>query len=329
MIYAAKNGCGVDTSDFFTIYVAGHSTVAIDATMFRDTCSGQPFGDFLIGDPTVTLTGSAVPQDTTWYIVEGTNYTAIDASTTINDPTSVVCVVTNQCFSDTSNVYDLVFDGRPTITPDPLTVAAICEGDLFTVPTFNVADNGGLIADTLWYIDGTTLDFTTAYSAAYDGKDIQLIVNNACGADTATGTATIYVRPIPEMLADTVVCADPANEFTLQVVNGPFVSYSWKDANGTEVATTATYNQTLGTALAVDTVLTYYVVVEDAHCPSITQLNVAHDTLVSDLLTVRVTSKPFFKFMDMSDQKYEWHVCVWLRCQCLRYCLCSCRTFVR
>lgn len=299
-IYAAKNGCGVDTSDFFTIYVAGHSTVAIDATMFRDTCSGQPFSDFLIGDPTVTLTGSAVAQDTTWYIVEGTTYTAITDATIINNPTSVACVVTNQCFSDTSNVYDLVFDGAPTITPKPLSVAAICEGELFTVPTFTVADNGGLVADTLWFIDGSTLDFTTAYAATYDGKEIKLIVNNACGADTAAGTATINVRPIPEMMADTVLCADPANEFTLQVVNGPFTSYSWKDANGTEVATTATYTQTLGTALAVDTVLTYYVVVEDGTCPSTTQINVGHDTLSQDLITVRVTSKPFFKFTDMS-----------------------------
>ena len=299
-IYAAKNGCGVDTSDFFTIYVAGHSTVAIDATMFRDTCSGQPFSDFLIGDPTVTLTGSAVAQDTTWYIVEGTTYTAITDATIINNPTSVACVVTNQCFSDTSNVYDLQFDGAPTITPKPLSVAAICEGELFTVPTFTVADNGGLIADTLWSINGATLDFTTPYAATYDGAEIKLIVNNACGADTATGTATINVRPIPEMIADTVLCADPANEFTLQVVNGPFTSYSWKDANGTEVANTATYTQTLGTALAVDTVLTYYVVVEDGTCPSITQANVGHDTLSQDLITVRVTSKPFFKFINMS-----------------------------
>ena len=302
LIYAAKNGCGVDTSDLFTIYVAGHSTVTIDASMFRDTCSGNPFSDFLIGDPTVTLTGSGVAQDTAWCIVNGTTYTPITDATAINNPTSVACVVTNQCFSDTSNVVDLTFDGAPTITPDPLTVTPICEGELLTAPSFTVADNGGLIADTLWFINGSALDFTNIYDAAtYNGKEIKLIVNNACGADTATGTATINVRPVPQMLADTVLCADPTNEFNLSVANGPFDTYQWYDANGAITgATAATYTQSLGTDLAVDTVLTYYVVVNDGTCPSITQTNNSHDTLVSDLITVRVTSKPFFKFTNMA-----------------------------
>lgn len=308
LIYAAKNGCGVDTSDFFTIYVAGHSTVTIDASMFRDTCSGNVFSDFLIGDPTVTLSGSAVAQDTTWYVVEGSTYTAITDASTINNPTSVACVVTNQCFSDTSNVVALGFDGVPTITPDPLTVAPICEGDMFTVPTFTVADNGGLIADTLWFINGTALDFTSIYDAAtYNGKEIKLIVNNACGADTATGTATINVRPVPFMLADTVLCADPLNEFTLDVPNGPFVTYAWKDENGDPVSSNKTETIQLNT-LAVDTVLKYYVVVTDANgCESQSRINrstyvsdvIPQDTIFTDFIHVRVTSKPFFKFTNM------------------------------
>ena len=308
LIYAAKNGCGVDTSDFFTIYVAGHSTVTIDASMFRDTCSGNVFSDFLIGDPTVTLSGSAVAQDTTWYVVEGSTYTAITDASTINNPTSVACVVTNQCFSDTSNVVALGFDGVPTITPDPLTVAPICEGDLFTVPTFTVADNGGLIADTLWFINGTALDFTSIYDAAtYNGKEIKLIVNNACGADTATGTATINVRPVPFMLADTVLCADPLNEFTLDVPNGPFVTYAWKDENGDPVSSNKTETIQLNT-LAVDTVLKYYVVVTDANgCESQSRINrstyvsdvIPQDTIFTDFIHVRVTTKPFFKFTNM------------------------------
>lgn len=308
LIYAAKNDCGVDTSALFTIFVAGHSTVAIDAAMFRDTCSGNPFGDFLIGNPTVTLSGSAVAQDTTWYIVEGTTYTPITDATAINNPTSVACVVTNQCFSDTSNVVALTFDGVPVITPATLTVAPICEGDVFTVPTFTVADNGGKLTDTLWFINGSALDFTSIYDAAtYNGKEIKLIVNNACGADTATGTATINVRPIPFMLADTVLCADPSNEFTLDVPNGPFVTYEWKDANGDFVTNVKTKTIQLNT-LAVDTVLKYYVVVTDANgCESESRINrstyvsdvIPQDTIFTDFIHVRVTTKPFFKFTNM------------------------------
>ena len=307
LIYVAVNGCGRDTSDVFTIRVAGHSTLANDA-VFRDTCSGNPFSDFLVSMPTVTLTGAAVATDTTWYLVDGTTYTAITAATPINNPAKVACVVTNQCFSDTSNVYTLGFDGRPTITPDPLTVAPICEGDPFTVPTFTVADNGGLITDTLWFINGTTLDFTSIYDAAtYNGKEIKLIVNNACGADTATGTATINVRPVPFMLADTVLCADPLNEFTLDVPNGPFVTYAWKDENGDPVSSNKTETIQLNT-LAVDTVLKYYVVVTDANgCESQSRINrstyvsdvIPQDTIFTDFIHVRVTSKPFFKFTNM------------------------------
>lgn len=307
LIYVAVNGCGRDTSDVFTIRVAGHSTLANDA-VFRDTCSGNPFSDFLVSMPTVTLTGAAVATDTTWYVVEGSTYTAITDASTINNPTSVACVVTNQCFSDTSNVVALGFDGVPTITPDPLTVAPICEGDLFTVPTFTVADNGGLIADTLWFINGTALDFTSIYDAAtYNGKEIKLIVNNACGADTATGTATINVRPVPFMLADTVLCADPLNEFTLDVPNGPFVTYAWKDENGDPVSSNKTETIQLNT-LAVDTVLKYYVVVTDANgCESQSRINrstyvsdvIPQDTIFTDFIHVRVTTKPFFKFTNM------------------------------
>lgn len=307
LIYVAVNGCGRDTSDVFTIRVAGHSTLANDA-VFRDTCSGNPFSDFLVSMPTVTLTGAAVATDTTWYLVDGTTYTAITAATPINNPAKVACVVTNQCFSDTSNVYTLGFDGRPTITPDPLTVAPICEGDPFTEPTFTVTDNGGTLTDTLWFINGTTLDFTSIYDAAtYNGKEIKLIVNNACGADTATGTATINVRPVPFMLADTILCADPANEFTLDVPNGPFVTYAWIDANGDTVSTNKTETIQLNT-LAVDTVLKYYVVVTDANgCESQSRINrstyvsdvIPQDTIFTDFIHVRVTSKPFFKFTNM------------------------------
>jgi len=307
LIYVAVNGCGRDTSDVFTIRVAGHSTLANDA-VFRDTCSGNPFSDFLVSMPTVTLTGAAVATDTTWYLVNGTTYTAITAATPINNPAKVACVVTNQCFSDTSNVYTLGFDGRPTITPDPLTVAPICEGDPFTEPTFTVTNNGGTLTDTSWYINGSALDFTSIYDAAtYNGKQIQLIVNNVCGADTATGTATINVRPVPFMLADTILCADPSNHFTLDVPNGPFMTYAWKDENGTTISTNKTETITLNT-LAVDTVLKYYVVVTDANgCESKSRINrstyvsdaIPQDTIFSDSIHVRVTTKPFFRFTNM------------------------------
>ena len=106
--YSATNNCGTSTSDTFQLRVAGHATVVIDPSMFRDTCANNPFSDFLIGEPTVTLaTDATVAVDTLWLKKDGANYTAIEPTTAIADPTSVVCVVVTECFRDTSNVVDL------------------------------------------------------------------------------------------------------------------------------------------------------------------------------------------------------------------------------
>lgn len=37
--YSATNNCGTTTSDTFQLKVAGHATVVIDPSMFRDTCA--------------------------------------------------------------------------------------------------------------------------------------------------------------------------------------------------------------------------------------------------------------------------------------------------
>lgn len=306
--YSATNACGTSTSDTFQLKVAGHATVVIDASMFRDTCANNPFSDFLIGEPTVTLaTDATIALDTFWLKKVGTTYSPIDLTDAIADPTSVVCVIETQCFKDTSNVVDLTFDKAPEFDPaTPFTVAdfTVCEGTPFTDP--GLAVGSGIIANTdgavtlTWTIDGATLDFSTAYDhATYDGKEIKLVVSNDCGSVEHAVNAVIYELPVPEMLKDTMVCADAANTFTLSVANEHSTStYEWFGSDDVSVGTTATLTLPAGT---VDTIMTFYVVETDEHnCKSITQVNVSPDTIASDLITVRVTDKPIFRFFSMA-----------------------------
>ena len=306
-----ENGCGFNYTDTVVVRVAGAPVVSVASMTFRDTCSGNPLSDFIVsGAPVVTLPSNAtVILSQGWYKKDGSNYVKIEyaADSVITEPTTIAYGVTTQCTSNPVMSDDVVlgFDYAPTfVDATPFTIAAICEGQKFNggvEPTVNVNANGGVVTNT-WTINGEALDFNAIYDAAtYNGKKIKLVIANDCGSTEYDQTITINPLPVPQMLGDTTICADPAYSFTLQVVNGPFDNYSWKDANGTEVATTATYSRTLGTALAVDTVLTYYVVVKDANgCYSETQINVSADTISSDVITVKVTGKPYFVFTNLN-----------------------------
>ncbi len=310
--YSATNNCGTTTSDTFQLKVAGHATVVIDPSMFRDTCANNPFSDFLIGEPTVTLaTDATVAVDTLWLKKDGANYTAIEPTTAIADPTSVVCVVVTECFRDTSNVVALAFDKAPEFANStPFTTAnfTVCEGTPFTDPGLTVGDDNtyDIIANTdgavtlTWTIDGVAMDFTTAYDhASFDGKDVKLVVSNDCGSVEYSVPAVIRELPVPEMLKDTTVCADPANTFTLSVANVHTGStYKWFGSDNAIVATSD--NVTLPAGI-LDTVMTFYVVETDQYgCVSTNRINVSPDTIASDVITVKVTSKPAFIFTDMA-----------------------------
>ncbi len=310
--YSATNNCGTTTSDTFQLKVAGHATVVIDPSMFRDTCANNPFSDFLIGEPTVTLaTDATVAVDTFWLKKEGANYTLIEPTTPITDPTSVVCVVETECFRDTSNVVALTFDKAPEFANStPFTTAdfTVCEGTPFTDPGLTVGDDNtyDIIANTdgavtlTWTIDGVAMDFTTAYDhASFDGKDVKLVVSNDCGSVEYSVPAVIRELPVPEMLKDTTVCADPANQFTLSVANEHSTStYKWFGSDDALVASTPSVTLPAG---ILDTVMTFYVVETDQYgCVSTNRINVSPDTIASDVITVKVTSKPAFIFTDMA-----------------------------
>lgn len=303
--YYATNACGTGYSNEQELHVAGHATVELTAEMFRDTCVTNPFSDFLVSGPNVTLaTDATVATDTTWYKVVGTTYTELDMTTSITDPTSVACVVKTKCFADTSNVLALTFDKAPefTTTP-PFTVNdfTICEGQKFTKPTLTITPNTDGALDTTWTIDGVELDFDNIYDhASFDGKEVKVVVSNDCGSVEHAVNAIIRELPVPEMLKDTTVCVEtPATQFTLSVANENSSStYKWFGSDGVSVAATATATLSAG---SLDTVMTFYVVETDQYgCVSTERINVTPDSIASDVITVKVTSKPAFIFTDMA-----------------------------
>lgn len=301
------NTCGDNNSDTVVVRVAGTLTVDITPVTFRDTCEGLPLSDFIVsGTPTVTPQTTATLIDSAfWFKKDGSNYVKLTLDSIMTDPTTIVYGAYTKCSADPVYSTDIVlgFDHAPTfVNATPFTIAAICEGEQFNggvEPTVDVNANGGVVTKT-WTINGDALDFDAIYDAAtYNGKKIKLVIANDCGSNEYEQTITINTLPVPEMLKDTTVCADPANNFTLSVANVHTGStYVWFDSEGTSVASGAS---TILPAGVVDTVMTFFVVETDVNnCVSKTQINVSSDTISSDVITVKVTSKPYFVFTNLS-----------------------------
>lgn len=303
-----ENSCGSNYSDTVVMRVAGSVTVDITPVTFRDTCPGNNLNDFIVsGAPVVTLPSNAtVILSQGWYKKVGTNYEKIESAdnSVINEPTTIAYGATTQCTAAPVMSDDIVlgFDHAPTfVNATPFTIAAICEGEQFNggvEPTVDVNANGGVVTKT-WTINGEAFDFNAIYDAAtYNGKKIKLVIANDCGSNEYEQTITINTLPVPSMLADTVVCASSSSTFTLSVQNANAAStYEWFDSEGTSVASGA--STTLPAGL-VDTVMTFHVVETDANgCVSETQINVSSDTISSDVITVKVTGKPYFVFTNL------------------------------
>lgn len=303
------NSCGTNYSDTVVVRVAGAPVVSIVSVTFRDTCANNKLNDFIVnGTPEVTLPSNAtVILSEGWYKKVGSTYVKIVSATdsVITEPTTIAYGATTQCTSNPVMSADVVlgFDHAPTfVDATPFTIAAICEGQKFNggvEPTVNVNASGGVVTKT-WTINGDALDFDAIYDAAtYNGKKIKLVIANDCGSNEYEQTITINTLPVPSMLADTVVCADASNTFTLSVKNANVnSSYEWFGSDSVLVANTPSATLPAG---MVDTVMTFFVVETDANgCVSETQLNVSADTITSNVITVKVTGKPYFKFTNLS-----------------------------
>lgn len=308
-----SNTCGDNYSDTVVIRIAGSLTVDITPVVFRDTCAGLTLADFIVsGDPIVTPETKATLVDSAfWFKKVGTDYVKLTMDSIINDPTTLVYGAYTKC--ETNPVYSvdtaMAFDSIPAFVTVPPFVDAdfiVCEGTPFTMPaTFQVNPRIESKVDTVWTLNATAMDFATAYDhLTYDGTEVKVVISNACGADSAKANVTIYELPVPTMLADTVICVGTGtNTFDLIVENEKTTStYEWFGSDGSSFGTGATL--TGNPAGAADTVMTFYVVETDANgCQSVDRINVSHDTLSTDVITVRVTSKPFFKFTDMSGKE--------------------------
>ena len=304
------NTCGDNNSDTVVVRVAGTLTVDITPVQFRDTCEGLPLSDFIVsGTPTVTPETPATLVDSAfWFKKVGSNYVKLTLDSIMTNPTELYYGAYTKCNATPyySNKYDLGFDAVPSFVTTPPFVGAdfrVCEGDLFTEPTLVLGtDILPLTPDVTktWTLNGSAMDFAVAYDhATYDGKEIKLVISNACGADSAMANVTIDTLPVPHMLADTTICATGTEQFRLEVANvHAGSSYEWKNSDGTHFDDGSSL---LKTAAAIDTIMRFYVVETDANgCISTIRVNVTPEYINDTLITIRVTNKPYFTFTNMA-----------------------------
>ncbi len=315
--YTITNACGTVNTDTLELHVASNGNVTLDATNFRDTCSGSPLSDFIVKNPVINDTTDATRiMSTQWYFRPAgstATVTAIATTDEINVAGEVRFAYTTQCGEVTSNWFALTFDAAPEFsTTFANTDFVICQNDKFTKPTYtyNAAGNSAVVETwTITKAGETTaeaFDFNTVYDVTYNGATVTLTISNACGTDEHSAVVTINALPVPQMLQDVTICN--GENYTLSIKNPATTStYKWATvatpatpySAGTYVATGSTLTRT---APATDAVLYWTVQETDANgCVSTVAVNASADSINSNVVTINVTSKPAFVFYDMNN----------------------------
>ena len=309
LYYQVSNSCGTNYSDTTIIRVRGTVSVNIDLVTFRDTCSGNKLSDFIeSGTPVVTPETPVTPVDSAfWFKKVGSNYVKLTMDSIITNPTTLVYGAYTMCAIDPvySTEKVLNFDAAPAFVSTPFNASnfKVCEGTLFTEPTLVLGTDITPLTPEVtktWTLDGSAMDFAVAYDhATYDGKEIKLVIANACGADSAMAQVTIDSIPVPHMLADTTICATGSETYRLAVANVHAGStYEWFGSDNTLFDSGSNLTKT---ADAIDTIMRFYVVETDANgCVSTTRINVTPEAINDTMITVRVTNKPYFTFTNMN-----------------------------
>jgi hypothetical protein len=315
--FSVQNGCGTANTDTLELHVAANGQVIMDATNFRDTCMGSTLADFIVKNPVITdTTDATVISATQWYFRPASASAssadvAIATTDSITEAGAVRYGYTTQCGFVYSEWITLTFDAAPEFTTTfGKSDFEICENDKFTKPTYAYTAAGNSAVVEAWTITkaGETspeeFDFNTVYDVTYNGATVTLTVSNACGTDTHDAVVTINALPVPQMLQDATLCT--GETYTLNIKNPAATStYKWATvatpatpySAGTYVATGASLNRT---APATDAVLYWTVQETDANgCVSTTAVNASTDSINSNVITIKVTSKPAFVFYDM------------------------------
>ncbi len=314
--YTITNDCGTANSDTLELHVATIGDVTLAATDFRDTCKGSPLADFIINDPVINNTTDATRiSETKWQFkpASSTEFTDIATTDAISEAGEVRYVYTTQCGQVLStNSIALTFDEAPVFTS---TFAnsdfVICENDKFIQPAYAYTAAGNSAVVEVWTIKkaGETtdevFDFNTVYDVTYNGATVTLTITNACGTDSHSADVTINALPVPQILADTTVCASESYNLSIKNPNATS-TYKWATVATPEDPYTADTYVATGTALtqtapATDAVLYWTVQETDTNgCVSTTAVNASTDTIYSNVITVKVTTKPAFVFYDMN-----------------------------
>lgn len=236
MIITMTDACDYKDTAFVKLNIA---TITFNEPELKAACAGSALSEFI--DVAPEFTGKATVTEEGWYIAttpDMTDAVAIEETEVItkeNIGDYVAYVWKTTCKDSVSTTpMALEINVAPAVnfTEDILTVCA----ESSMVPEYTVESEPAAI-DTTWAINGNAIEDINTYAYATTDTMLVITVSNECGSTSDTIKVVVNPLPTPEVLGDTIVCAN--KEVNLIVNNAVATStYTWYNAaDGTEVAT--------------------------------------------------------------------------------------------
>ncbi|SNR81216.1 SprB repeat-containing protein, partial [Flavobacterium sp. ov086] len=108
------------------------------------------------------------------------------------------------------------------------TPAALCIGDALTVTAPTVNDNGSIITNQGWYLDGTAFTSGTAVTYADNNKKLTYKVTNSCGTTISNEVIiTVNDKPVIAATVNNILCKTKAEGSINLTVTGGIAPYTY------------------------------------------------------------------------------------------------------
>lgn len=184
---------------------------------------------------------------------------------TITNPTVAVsgnftCILNSATCPVTSSSVVVTVNPIPTISTQPATPPAICDGIASTSmtvtasgsPTYQWRKNGVNLTNTAPYSNVTTatLNITTP-SSSENGVNLDVVLTNGAGCSVTSVARVLTVNPVPVISVQPVAtsaCTNTSAIFSITTLNT--VTYQWR-RNGTNLTNTAPYSNVTTATLTV------------------------------------------------------------------------------
>lgn len=202
---------------------------------------------FICSGDSISLLTNATPGNTYKWLRNGNVVSGANASTYFTSTGGTyVCVQSNACGNDTSNLVTITVKPLPSASISATSTTIICTDD-------SVQLNGVAAANRSYQWLRNGLNISGAYSATYfakqSGKYRLIVTNTITGCTKSGNTITVSAIALPPAtvtaLGPTTFCA--GGSVTLQANIGAGLTYQWRK-NGFPISGASSINYTATTA---------------------------------------------------------------------------------